>query len=344
MNRERTVEGLFFGALLLAFGYLAALVFLPFLTYLLAAFLLAFLFTPLQRRLSDRLSDRLSSGTSTKLSALGLVFGAVGATGVVVVLMALALPADAEDISRALQAVVGNTRFERRVESTLAVDVPLQSVLGDVPRRIADLVVGDLSAIVDATTHAFLGLVLLLFLFYYLLQDGDRLVAWVADRAPLDDETTDEILEEAGETTWAVLKGHVFIAVVQGVVAGFGLFVVGLPHVVFWTVVMMFLELFPVVGVAGVLGPAVLYLVVTDRLLAAGFLLVYGLTAVAVVDDYLRAYVVDRESSLHSAVVLVGVFGGVYAFGVMGLFYGPVVLGLFRTVVRLFDEEYAPGA
>jgi len=128
--------------------------------------------------------------------------------------------------------------------------------------------------------------------------------------------------------------------VIQGIVAGIGLLIVGISNVVFWTMVMVVLELFPVVGVAGVLAPAALYLALTDRLLAAGFIVVYGLTAVAVVDDYLRALVVDRESSLHSAAVIVGVFGGVYAFGVMGLFYGPVVLGLFQALIRLFSENY----
>ena len=38
-----------------------------------------------------------------------------------------------------------------------------------------------------------------------------------------------------------------------------------------------------------------------------------------------------------------GVFGGVYAFGVMGLFYGPIVLGLFQTLIRLFDERSVLG-
>jgi len=267
----------------------------------------------------------------------------VGALGVFVVLIGLSLPANAAVLSREFERVLTQTQIERQVERVLGRDVPFSSVLADLPNRGVELVVGDLSTIVGAAIDAFLGIALLLFLLYYLLKDGDELVAWVTSMAPLRAETTEEIVREAHVSTWAVLKGHVFIAVAQGAIAGIGLLVVGIPNVVFWTVVMMFLELFPVVGVVGVLGPAVVYLAFADRLLAAAFLAVYGLTAVAVVDDYLRAYVVDRESSMHSAVVLVGVFGGVYAFGVMGLFYGPIVLGLAQTLVRLFDENYATG-
>lgn len=192
----------------------------------------------------------------------------------------------------------------------------------------------------SVATHAFLGFILLLFLLYYLLKDGEQLIKWLMQMAPLRPEVQDELYTEVHGTTWAVLKGHVLVAIVQGFVAGIGLFLVGIPYVVFWTVIMMILELFPIVGVAAVLGPATLYLVLADRVLMAGFLLVYGLTAVTVVDDYFRALVVDRESSLHSAVILLGVFGGVYVFGVMGLFYGPIIVGIFKTLVRLFNENY----
>ncbi len=331
MRVQVDARQVFFAVLVATFALLAALILRPFLSYILAVLLFAFLLHPVQQRLAPRLGERAS--------ALLLVAGTVVGTTVGVAFLVLALPADASAIGRTLDRFLEQNTVERRLESVLGVDVSLDAVLGDVPGQVTDLLVGDLSGIVAAATDAFLGVVLLLFLLYYLLVDGDRLVAWVKRMLPLRRETTEELASEAHGTTWAVLKGHVFIAVVQGAVAGVGLFVVGLPNVAFWTVVMMFLELFPVIGVAGVLGPAVVYLALADRLLAAGFLAVYGLTAVAVVDDYLRAYVVDRESSLHSATILVGVFGGVYAFGVMGLFYGPIVLGLFQTLVGLFHEH-----
>lgn len=326
------VRALFFAVLLAVSGYLVLLMVQPFAGYLLAALLLAFAFAPLHRRLAARIDRRLSA-------ALVVAVAVAGVVGPLAVLAAT-LPADASSLSRAVRRLTSRTRLERQVERLLGVDVPLQSALADAPRRFAELLIGDVTSVVGLLAHAFLGVVLFLFLLYYLLVDGDALVAWTKEVAPLRDDVRDDLFAEASETTWAVLKGHVATAAVQGVVAGLGLLVVGLPHVVFWTVVMTFLELFPIVGVAAVLGPATLYLVLVDRLLAAGFLLAYSLTAVALVDDYFRARVVDRASSLHTGTILLGVFGGVYVFGVMGLFYGPIVLGLFRRLVELLDEHY----
>lgn len=332
MQSRISDSSLFFGILLAVFALLVVLIARPFLSYLLAVLLFAFLLSPLQQRLAPRIGARLAA----------LVLVTVAVTGIVipVVVLLQTIPADAADLSQTLERVFARRRIDRRLEQLLGVEVPIESVFAGAPRQFAELIVGDISNIVGVATHTFLGSVLLLFLLYYLLKDGSQLVAWLQQMTPLRQDIQEQLYAEAYVTTWAVLKGHVLVAFVQGLVAGVGLFIVGLSHVVFWTAVMMVLELFPIIGVAAVLGPAVLYLAVTGRVLAAGFLLIYGLTAVAVVDDYLRAMVVDRESALHSATVLVGVFGGVYLFGVMGLFYGPIVIGFFKVLVQLYNEHY----
>lgn len=334
MRSSLTVHSLFFGLVLALFALLVALLLKPFLSYLLAVLLLAFVLHPLQQRLAPYLGARLS--------ALVLVVAAIVGLILPVALMVVTLPADASDLSHAIERVSSRIRIERQLERVLDMDVSLESTLANAPRQVADVIVGDVSTLVSGATHAFLGVVLLLFVLYYLLKDGSQLVAWLQQMTPLRPEIQEDLYTEASVTTWAVLKGHVLVTAIQGIVAGIGLFIVGVPYVVFWTVLMMFLELFPIIGVAAVLGPAVLYLGVTGRLLEAGFLLLYGLTAVTVVDDYLRALVVDQESSLHSAVILLGVFGGVYVFGVMGIFYGPIILGIFKTLIQLSNERYVP--
>lgn len=336
MVRDFDARSGFFVLLLAVVTVLSLAIVLPFLTYVLLALLVAFLLSPLHRRLSSAVGDQVS--------AFVLVGGALALTGGTIAVLLISLPANVSNISGAITDVLQQSQIQQQVREAVGVRIPINTVLSDAPRRAADLLVGDISTIASMTIDTFLGLLLFVFLVYYLLKDGDRLVAWVSEIIPLRPSTAAELRQVTSSTTWAVLKGHVLVALVQGGIAGLGLLAVGLPNVVFWTVVMMFLGLIPVIGVAGVLGPAVIYLTLVGRLAAAGFLTVYGFTVVAAVDDYLRAYVVDRGSELHSAAILVGAFGGVYAFGTMGLFYGPIVVGLFQALVRLFDEHYVPSA
>mgnify|MGYP006306730665 CR=1 FL=1 len=130
------------------------------------------------------------------------------------------------------------------------------------------------------------------------------------------------------------------VAIVQGFVAGVSLFLTGVPEAPLLTVAMMFLAIVPVVGVAPILGGAVVYLFTNGQLLAAAFVVVWGMTSVAVTDDCLRALIIDRESEMHSAVIFLGVVGGTYLLGAMGLFVGTILIGFFKTCVEVVGVHY----
>jgi len=332
VDEDRFIRVGFFAVLLAIFAYLAWRIVRPFLSFVLAALLLAFALYPLQRRLREAVDPRIAAGL--------LVAAAATVTVGTIALLVAALPVDAAELSTAIEDIPATEEIRREIEAITGVDVAIESYLAGAPERFAEVFLGDITDLLGAAIEASLGAFLGVLLLYYLLKEGDRLRAWVERAFPLTDDTTDQLFDEARMTTWAVLKSHVFIAVVQGIIAGVGLFVVGIPNVVFWTIVMIILSLLPIIGVVVVLGPAFLYLLFVENFLAAAFLAVYSVAIVATIDDYLRAYIVDRGSALHTGVILIGVFGGVYVFGVMGLFYGPIVLGLFQAMVRLFNEEY----
>ena len=304
----------------------------PFLSWLLATGLLAFVLFPVHVRLADRVGPRVSAGLLVLLV-------------VVAVLAPLALGVNAL-LDRGIVVFEGLSRpellrrLDRVVERYTGLEIPIQSYARAVADQFSAYVRDRASTILGASLHAFLGFLLLTFVLYYLLKDGRAFVRWLKGVTPLSPGVRDELFSSAGDMTWAVLKGHVLVAVVQGLVAGVSLFVTGVPQAALLTGAMMVLAVVPIVGVAPVLGGAVVYLFVNGRPLAAAFVVVWGMTSVAVTDDYLRAVVIDRESEMHSAVILVGVVGGTYLLGPMGLFVGPVLVGLFKTTVEVLGDHF----
>jgi predicted PurR-regulated permease PerM len=139
-----------------------------------------------------------------------------------------------------------------------------------------------------------------------------------------------------------VLVSHVFTAVAQGVVAGIGLVVLGVPNAVFWTAAMVILAVLPIIGSFLVWGPAALYLFSIGQPLAGGVLFVYGLIVVSLCDDFLRPLVIERytESRLNPGAIVLGVIGGVYLLGFIGIFFGPVIIGSLRAVLDVYRREY----
>jgi predicted PurR-regulated permease PerM len=97
----------------------------------------------------------------------------------------------------------------------------------------------------------------------------------------------------------------------------------------------------PLVGAIPVWGGAVVYLYLTDEPLLAVGLFVYSVVVVGLTDDYLRPFAVDRYAKLNPAVILLGILGGAYAFGVMGLFFGPVILGALKATLRVGLENWS---
>ncbi|WP_435177212.1 AI-2E family transporter [Halorussus sp. AFM4] len=312
---------------------LSALVVRPFLDYLLGAMLLAFVLTPAQRRLEPEVGPRLAALGLVALTVL-LFVGPIG------LFLRVAL-SDLGELPTSLSDLPTFQSIERVVERSFGVRVGprLDQLLGGLTSTLAERS----SGLASAGVHFTLGILLLLFLLYYLLKDGDTLVRWVRDVTPLPRAVQDDLYAEAEEATWAVLKGHVLVAALQGFVSGLGLVALGVPDAWFWTVVMMFMAMVPIVGVAPVLGGATIFLAANGRLLAAGLLVVYGMTVVAVTDDYLRALVIDKESSMHSGVILLGVFGAAYFLGAIGIFVGPIILALFKETIEVFSAYYDLG-
>ena len=187
-----------------------------------------------------------------------------------------------------------------------------------------------------------IGFTVLLFLLYYFLVEGDSLLRWARSVAPLAEDTWTALIGQIDRLLWAVLIGNVAVALVQGILTGIGFAALGVPNVVFWTVFTTLLALLPIVGASVIWLPTSGYLLVVGRPVAAALLFAYGTFVVSLSDNYLRPMIGGREADLNPALFVFGVFGGLAAFGIMGPFFGPVVVGTLKVLVELTARRRSP--
>lgn len=171
------------------------------------------------------------------------------------------------------------------------------------------------------------------------MRDGEQLVAWVQWVLPVDEDILDELREGLDQLMWASVVGNVAVAAIQAALLGVGLAIAGLPAVIFLTVVTFVLTLLPLVGAFGVWVPAAMYLLAVGRPIASAAIAVYGLL-VTFSDTYLRPALIGRTGAFNSAIIVIGIFGGLVVFGAVGLFIGPVVLGGAKLVLDCFAREH----
>lgn len=307
---------------------LSALLLLPFLQYVLGAVMLAYVLYPLQVRLE------------TYVSPMGAAIALVSlAVAVVVVPLVVVLATVVDSAERLLQDYdtesIPFEAIEARIAELTGYQVDIAAELAELGRELGTVLFERSIQAVGAITFHLIGLALALFLVYYLLKDGEEFVDWLHSSVPLHSDLQRELYAEVDAVMWGVLVGHVFVAIVQGIVAGVGLVATGVPNPLFWTAVMIVLAMVPIVGAIPVWGGAVVYLFLSDEPVFALGLFLYSVVVVGLTDDYLRPLVVDRYASLNPAVILLGILGGAYAFGIMGLFFGPVVLGALKAAIEV---------
>ncbi len=146
----------------------------------------------------------------------------------------------------------------------------------------------------------------------------------------------------AGQAIRGVALGVGVTAVVQSVLGGFGLVVAGVPYAGLLTV-LMFMLCIAQLGPLLVLAPAVAWLYWSGDNVWASVLLVITLV-VGMLDNVLRPMLIRRGADLPLLLIFAGVVGGLLAFGLIGIFIGPVVLAVAYTLMQAWVAEYEPAA
>jgi predicted PurR-regulated permease PerM len=167
---------------------------------------------------------------------------------------------------------------------------------------------------------------------------GEKAAAWCQRFGRrLAGERGKEVILLAGKAIRSVAFGVVGTALAQTLVAGIGLVLAGAPQAGLLTAVTLLLCVAQL-GPALVLVPVVIWLFATGASVSAIVLLVFSVVALTM-DNFVRPLLIRRGADLPLAVILVGVIGGLLAFGLLGLFLGPVILGVAYTLLQNWMSE-----
>lgn len=175
---------------------------------------------------------------------------------------------------------------------------------------------------------------------FFLFRGGAGVVEQSKSWVPLPPRMLDELYSEIRVLMFANVYGVLAVAVVQGGLTGIGFWFSGLASPVFWGFVAGLLSVLPFIGSAFVWGPAVLYLFSTGATTSAIILLVYGFLIVSNADNVIRPIILSESAKMNAGVMFFALLGGMQAFGLIGLFAGPLVLSMAIAVARLL-REYA---
>lgn len=179
-----------------------------------------------------------------------------------------------------------------------------------------------------------LELALSLFIAFFFYRDGiDGANRLQAAARRLWGERASHLLNVVGATIKSVVYGTMGTALAQSILTGLGLWLAGVPGALLLGFLTFLMALTPI-GAPLVWFPAAIWLLYTGATGWAVFLVLWGIFVVAGADNFIRPYFISRGSDLPFVLVFLGVMGGAFAFGFLGIFLGPTLLATGYDIVR----------
>ena len=213
--------------------------------------------------------------------------------------------------------------------------------LADFMKKMIDPITREVLTIAMALGNGLIQMALVAFIAFFFYRDGDALASRCNDfLEKVSGELSNELSHILVNTTRSVVYGIVGTAAGQSLVACIGFIIVGAPGTLLLSVAVFILSVVPI-GPPLVWGPVAIWLYAQGEIGLAIFMIAWGTLAVASVDNFLKPLLIARGSSLPLSLVFLGVFGGVIAFGFMGLILGPVLLAVGVAMAKTWLSQKA---
>lgn len=332
----------FFGVLFLSTTAALMYVLKDFIADLVLAFILVGLFRAPYEICRKRMVNNpwIASGLITGLILLVIVAPAVGliytiATESAAALSNASLSFESAGMVERIHEAAYKAGFDVAPSKLLAYLDHLATSLQEFALSVGGSVIGDVLSI---TMH----LLTVLAMVFYIQVDGERLRLFLFRLSPLPDEEDALIVETFKKVSRGVIVGNGLGSILQGVLGGLAMWWAGLPSPVLWGSIMALFAFLPLIGISVVAIPAGLVLFFQGQTASAVVFLSFCMVQGLIVENVVKTKLMGSAMRLHDLLVFLSILGGIAAFGIIGLIYGPLIAMLFMTLNDLYDRRYRP--
>jgi len=342
------VSTVFFYASLLLLVYLTYLIIVPFASPILWATILVVVFQPVYRRLLCRL------GGKSGLAAFLLTAAVVAAVMIPAMLCGWVLTQEAVSFYQAAERIyrqeglagiashpavmTGRALWERVSLPFARLGFDLNALLLGSMSAVSSFIVDNLKGIAINVLSVTVNFFLIVFIFFFLLRDGEMIVDGLQRLLPLERKHGEALFSRLYEAVSAVVRGTIVTAIAQGILGGLGYWVVGVPYPVFLGLATALFSLLPVGGSGLVWIPAALYLLLEGGWIRGLLLFGWSTVVVSTIDNVLKPALISGGTNLSTLFLFFGMLGGLQVFGILGFIVGPVLLVMLSTFLEIYAE------
>ncbi|HIQ39514.1 MAG TPA: AI-2E family transporter [Methanothermococcus okinawensis] len=194
---------------------------------------------------------------------------------------------------------------------------------------------------VMALPIVFIKVLVIIFLTYYLLKDGDVIKEVILSHVPEEYyQKTKLFLDKLNESYKNLFIGNALTSIVIGIMAGIGYYILNVPNAFLLAVLTGIFALLPIVGGWTTYIPLALYYILIGEVVKGIGIFIFGSVFLSLLPDFIvRPLIVKNESNIHPSLVLIAFLMGPLTLGLGGFAIGPLIIGAFDAICRVNLEE-----
>jgi predicted PurR-regulated permease PerM len=344
IKNQKLIISVFFFALLLFVMAQLLTIFKPFFQAFFWASILTFGFYPVYARLAARVGPSAAAAATT-LAILVIVI--VPALLVLATLIQQTLDLTQRVSAGAILEFLERLRqtpWLQSLQLKVARFELLSDYLDDWSRRIVqglgDFTTSQIASWTKNILLIFFNVFVVVFLLYFLLRDGERFYRYLHRLVPLEARDKDLIFSKVNDTFASVIRGQFLTSLTQATITAVTFAFLDLPASIFFGFVTFITTLIPVLGATAVWLPCSIVLFLNGEIARGAVLFAVGLLVISLIDNFLKPILIGERIKVPVFLLFFGVLGGLKAYGITGIFLGPLFIALFFVLIRIYQERY----
>lgn len=176
-----------------------------------------------------------------------------------------------------------------------------------------------------------LGIIINLYLVFFLLMRGENLYCFISWIIPLEPELKNSVILSTKKTLRAIIYGTVIIGLAEGIYGGAILYCLGYQSAILWGALMTVLSMIPVVGTNTALIPLSIFQLLLGNFWDSFIIIVFGVFGVLFSQNVIRVKIVGDLSGISLPLLIISTIGGITQWGIAGFVVGPIIASIFFT-------------
>jgi len=312
---------------------LALYIVMPFLTSIIASAIIVYVFYPIFKRANKVVKNK---GLSAFLMILLILMIIIIPSFFVIKLLVIEVNTIEADSFYQFIKRIDLTFLSDWVSKFAGENIDINLYIQDIVGEAVSFIWGTASDFLFSIPEKILILFVSLFVMYYLFKDADKFLQLFEKIFPLRSEHKNEILGEFNKVIYATIYGVLISALIQGMIGTAGLIVFDVQSPLMWGVLMTVTAMIPLFGTALIWFPIALFKIFTGDYVNGFGLMIYGIVIISTIDNFIKPKLISNKSKIHPVLIILGVFGGLKMFGLVGIMIGPLILSLLPSLYKFY--------